>query len=386
MDSIVLSVIMVAEGDCPYLAASLYSVYNALYGMDVEVFIVDGGLPKTERETIAFAYPKARFLESSLGNRAVSLNTAIRKSHGEFVLFLAPSVLVGEETLRRFFFQLDQERNIGAIGLRILDTHGELCRLSKRAFPHLDLLLYRLYGLSDLYPNSKRYGAYFLPDCVADKAYEVDVLSTQYMLVRREALEKAGLFDERLDEWMLDIDLSFRLWQADYRVMYMPERVLCGQSVEKEMTGEDWKRLFEAVKDFYAKNGEAIDGLNRLLISLGLFLYPLRRRLIKSTHRFAPAATRRLLILSVEENFPRLKSLAEEKIPNLRSVSHWNLGEERVMGAISRRNQMKGYTDYLFAVPDVRLDQLFLFMERQPNKSSFYHLYIKAQDRLISFP
>ena len=44
MEEITLSVVMVAEADSPYLECALYSVYNALYGMDIEVFIVDRGL------------------------------------------------------------------------------------------------------------------------------------------------------------------------------------------------------------------------------------------------------------------------------------------------------------------------------------------------------
>lgn len=385
MDEITLSVVMMAEADTPYLECALYSVYNALYGMDIEVFIVDRGLSAGFKDKILVAFPKVIVVTSGKEEWPVAANVAMRQAGGEFLLLMDPTMLVGEETLRRFFFQLDQESAIGAVGLRILDTHGELVRLSKRAFPHLNLLLYRLFGLSDLFPRSPKYASYFLPDLSGDKEYEVDSLSIHYMLLRREALDKVGFLDESLNGRMVDVDLCLRLWQAGYKVMYMPERVLSCVEIREEESQADWRALLDALNGFYAKHGERISGKERMLCSLGLSLYPLTHRLFSSSpRRYSPARQRRLLILSGEKNYPELKTLAENQIRDLRQVAHWNLNEERVMGAINRRNQIKGYTDYLFCLPDVRLDQLFLFMERQPNKSSFYHLYIKSLDRFIS--
>lgn len=385
MEEITLSVVMVAEADSPYLECALYSVYNALYGMDIEVFIVDRGLSGELREKISTAFPKASVMKGDGPGWTAAANAAMRQANGEYLLLMDPTIMVGEETLRRFFFQLDQEPTIGALGLRILDTHGELVPESKRSFPHLNLLLYRLYGLSDLFPRSKKYASYYLPDLTGDKEHEVDVLSAHYMLLRREALVKVDFLDESLDRRMVDIDFCLRMWQAGYKIMYMPERVLSCETIPEEESREDWRALIDALSGFYAKHGEKIGGLDRTLCSLGLSLYPLRRSLISSSsHCYQPAKQRRLLILCGGSNYSTLETLARERIPNLKGVAHWNLNEERVMGAISRRNQIKGYTDYLFCLPDVRLDQLFLFMEKQPNKSSFYHIYIKPLDRLIS--
>ena len=136
MEEITLSVVMVAEADSPYLECALYSVYNALYGMDIEVFIVDRGLSGELREKISTAFPKASVMKGDGPGWTVAANAAMRQASGEYLLLMDPTIMVGEETLRRFFFQLDQEPTIGAVGLRILDTHGELVPESKRSFPH----------------------------------------------------------------------------------------------------------------------------------------------------------------------------------------------------------------------------------------------------------
>ncbi|MEI2422322.1 glycosyltransferase, partial [Arthrospira platensis SPKY2] len=56
-----------------------------------------------------------------------------------------------------------------------------------------------------------------------DKTHKVDVLSGAFMLLRREALEKAGLLDETFFMYGEDIDLSYRITQAGYNNYYFPE-------------------------------------------------------------------------------------------------------------------------------------------------------------------
>jgi GT2 family glycosyltransferase len=45
------------------------------------------------------------------------------------------------------------------------------------------------------------------------------------MLIRREALDQVGLFDEGYWMYMEDLDLCYRLKQAGWRVLYEPRAV-----------------------------------------------------------------------------------------------------------------------------------------------------------------
>lgn len=56
---------------------------------------------------------------------------------------------------------------------------------------------------------------------------------------------------------------------------------------------------------------------------------------------------------------------------------------ERVMDAICRKNQMKGFTDYAFCFPDARYEQMLLFMDKLVNKKAVYHIYTKKSGRLV---
>jgi GT2 family glycosyltransferase len=46
------------------------------------------------------------------------------------------------------------------------------------------------------------------------------------MLLRCEALERIGLFDERYFAYVEDVDLALRAWIAGYRVMFVPQSIV----------------------------------------------------------------------------------------------------------------------------------------------------------------
>ena len=63
-------------------------------------------------------------------------NQAIRQCTGEYVLLLNPDTVVGEESLRSLCFQMDEDPEIGAIGVKMLNGHrGILAGEQERAFP-----------------------------------------------------------------------------------------------------------------------------------------------------------------------------------------------------------------------------------------------------------
>ena len=95
------------------------------------------------------------------------------------------------------------------------------------------------------------------------------------------------------------------------------------------------------------------------------------------------AKHRRLLVLCREEEFEKVKAACEKRMPDLEYVNLWNLNEERVMDAICRKNQMKGFTDYAFCFPDARYEQMLLFMDKLVNKKAVFHIYTKKSGRLV---
>ncbi|MFL5753317.1 MAG: glycosyltransferase, partial [Bacteroidia bacterium] len=124
----------------------------------------------------------------------------------------------------------------GGLGVKMLDGKGNFLPESKRGLPTPAVAFYKIFGLSRLFPGSKKFGQYHLTFLDKDKTHEVDVLSGAFMLMRRETLDKVGLLDEDYFMYGEDIDLSYRITLGGYKNYYYPETRIIhykGESTKK---------------------------------------------------------------------------------------------------------------------------------------------------------
>jgi hypothetical protein len=230
----------------------------------------------------------------------------------------------------------------------------------------------------DLFPD--------LGNMPIDQIKGKDVLAGAFMLIRKEALDKAGLLDEDFFMYGEDIDLSYRLKLAGYKNYYMPERILHykGESTSKGNI-KYVKIFYGAMLIFYRKHYSGAGKLFSLLIRLAVWFRALLDLMFHaSANKKTKSSRRRLLILSSEMSLETVRTACLKQIPNLEFVNHWNLDEHRVMDCINRSNRMKGFTDIAFCYNDVRFEQLLLLMDKMPDKHITYHIYNKKSGVLVS--
>jgi hypothetical protein len=71
-----------------------------------------------------------------------------------------------------------------------------------------------------LFKGLKAFGGTMMTDFKNDHTAEVDVLNGWFLMVRREALDKVGLLDERFFIYGEDIDWSCRFHRAGWKRVY----------------------------------------------------------------------------------------------------------------------------------------------------------------------
>jgi hypothetical protein len=124
--------------------------------------------------------------------------------------------------------------------------------------------------------------------------------------------------------------------------------------------------------------------------SLDPYLYYLPFRALSLKHRpqkqsnSKDSSHKRMQLIAYDRSVEEVKQACTTAQVKAELFSVWSLNENRVLDAISRRNQMKKFTDIVFCYPDVRFEQLFLFMEQQPNKEIQYHIYNKNTNHFTS--
>ena len=112
---------------------------------------------------------------------------------------------------------------VGQLMPNVVNSKGEIQYLCKLLPTPIDLL--RRIVLGKRGKDSKRNARFELRDLDHSRPINVPYLSGCFMLLRTEALLKAGLFDERFFMYPEDIDLTRRI-HRDYLTLYYPSETV----------------------------------------------------------------------------------------------------------------------------------------------------------------
>ncbi len=250
-----LSVIIVNYNVKYFLEQCLYSVQRACANMEAEIIVVDNCSTDGSREFLRPAFPAVNFIwNSSNEGFAKANNQAIAAATGEYILFLNPDTLVPEDCFEKCIQYLHSREKAGALGIKMIDGSGRFLKESKRAFPSPLTSLYKLSGLSVLFPSSKTFSRYHLGHLSADENHEIDVLAGAFMMMPRNILTEIGNFDETFFMYGEDVDLSYRIQKAGYRNFYFAESCIIHFKGESTRRGSmNYVRMFYTAMSLFVK-------------------------------------------------------------------------------------------------------------------------------------
>ena len=231
-----LSVVIVNYNVSHYLLQCVDSLSHALRGTDSEVIVVDNHSRDNSVTLLRQYHPEVRIVENlhNLGF-AKANNIAIRQSRGEYVLLLNPDTIVSESVVKGVISFLDSHPEAGSAGVRMLNADGTVAPESRRGVPTPMTAFYKLSGLCGMFPNSRRFGRYYLGHLPWDSPQQIEVVSGAFCMLRTSVLKKVGLLDEDYFMYGEDIDLSYRILKSGATNWYVPETILHykGESTHK---------------------------------------------------------------------------------------------------------------------------------------------------------
>ncbi len=92
-----------------------------------------------------------------------------------------------------------------------------------RGFPTLWRLATEYFFLRKLAPRSRALNAFYAGDFAHDEAREIEWAMAACLLLRREAIDAVGLFDEGFFMFSEETDLLYRLHRAGWKAWFLPE-------------------------------------------------------------------------------------------------------------------------------------------------------------------
>ncbi len=272
-----LSIIIVNYNSPGFVIDSLMTIYAQQPSLAYEIIVVDNCSSDNSFEKITSSYPGVIWLAMGYNAGFARANNAgIRIAKGKLILLLNPDTLVQENAVNDCASRLAASSYIAA-GVQLLNEDGS---------PQITGNFFIKGGLNQLMalPYAGKLIRWFghlfkvkrtnLPK--AEGTIEVDWINGAFLMVKREAIEKAGMLDEDFFLYFEEIEWCSRLRKTGSMCVYGDLHVV---HIQGESAGKAFGKVVKGYYNLYNRQGLQIliSGLLRIRkqYGVGWFLFHL---------------------------------------------------------------------------------------------------------------
>ena len=217
-----LSVILLTWNSRDFIPDCLGSLLSQVPDQ-TEFIVIDNGSKDGSAELVRRECPDAILIENA-ENRGVgpARNQGLRIAKGDYILVLDIDTIAQPGAIQALIQGMEDDPQVGLSGAKLISPNGHL-QYTCRNFPTLWSKLFRQFPpllqgwllkkeeLRDWDHSTRRYVGYVIGAC---------------QMIRRQALEQVGLYDERIFYGPEDVDYCLRMWKKGWRVLYNPDAVI----------------------------------------------------------------------------------------------------------------------------------------------------------------
>lgn len=249
-----LAIVIVNWNTRDVLAQCLASVFAEAPARGVAVWVVDNASADGSQAMVRGRFPLVHLIENAANcGFARANNQGIEASSGEYVLLLNSDTIVQAQALERMAAFLDEHARVGLVGPAVCNPDGS-AQWSFGAFPTLLTEVAMLCGLDRRSPLARR----LQPRLGAGEAARpVDWVLGAAMMLRRAALQQAGLLDGRFFMYSEEVDLAYRIKARGWQVYVVGEALIThfGQQSSRRAPAQMKAQLFLSKELYLRKHG-----------------------------------------------------------------------------------------------------------------------------------
>ena len=190
----------------------LLACLETLRGTTAEIVVLDNASEDGSADAVRERFPDVRVLVQEFrAGFGANHNTVMRATEGRYVYVLNEDTTADDWGFARIVEYLDAHPRVAALGPRLTYPDGRLQDSAWR-FPTPLVSTLGLLTVGKLGVKQSR----------GDAPHAVDWVMGAALVLRRDALDEVGLFDDEFFLYSEEVDLQFRLRQAGWDVHYFP--------------------------------------------------------------------------------------------------------------------------------------------------------------------
>jgi len=191
----------------------LLACLESLSGTEAEMVVLDNASEDGSADAVRDRFPAVRLIAQDFrAGFGANHNTVIRATTGRYVYVLNEDTTADDWGFERLVAYLDVHPRVAALGPKLVYPDGRrqdsAWRFPTPLVSTLGLVTVGKLGVKQSHGEDPR---------------PVDWVMGAALLLRRDALNEVGLFDEGFFLYSEEVDLQFRLRQAGWHVHYVPD-------------------------------------------------------------------------------------------------------------------------------------------------------------------
>jgi GT2 family glycosyltransferase len=217
-----LSIIIVSFNTKELLKKCLSSIFEFTKRISFEVVVVDNASTDSSIKMVEGEFPQVKLIKNSknLGFGRGN-NQGIKEACGKYIFLFNSDAYLEENVLPKLVQVMDQNPKIGVLAPQILNPNHTI-QQSCGFLPDLPQVFFWMTFLDDL-PGGQFLKPYHVDhDSFYKKEHGVGWITGAAMMFRREALEKSGLFDEKIFLYGEEVELCKRIKDAGFKIILSP--------------------------------------------------------------------------------------------------------------------------------------------------------------------
>ena len=222
-----LAIITISTNESHWIRALLPTVFAHIGDISADVVVVDNDSNDGTADVVANEFSEARTVWSANHGFGHANNRGLMTCNARYVLFLNPDTEILDGTFAELVHMMDARPSVGLVGCRQIIAGKDSLDMTIRYFPNALRALGDALAAERLARRRPRWlGERELDPRAYEREFACDWTTGSFMLVRREALESAGCFDERFFIYSEETDLCRRIKQAGWEIRHLPQMTI----------------------------------------------------------------------------------------------------------------------------------------------------------------
>jgi len=197
---------------------SLDSIYKTVTDIDWEIYVVDNNSTDGSQAAVKQKFPDVKLIENETNTGfAHANNQALSIMHGKFAVLLNSDAVLKEDSIKRLLAFMTGNHSAGIAGVQLLNDDGSR-QNSIDNFPSTETEIFNKSILRLFLP-----GKYPSKNMICKDPIEVDSVIGACMIVRKEAMDEVGVFDEDYFIFLEETDWCFRMNKKGWKVFHVPD-------------------------------------------------------------------------------------------------------------------------------------------------------------------